>query len=238
VAAGNRSNQPTHQTSWWSGRIDPWQQHSAGRRCSTRRASHLGSATLLVNRERPTLVSGAACHRDIRCIRRHDGHAIRGNRERLDGSRCPRPEGRWTPFSRRSVPPGNQGRPSRHPTVVVSRARRPGKRPSGATERGRCAQRQGHSTSKGGISDAPREMQLANWGSSTSGPYSPRESVPVALWVRQRSGRCSHGLPPPQGFLSRTREERLRVLNLLELRRTPDPKVMSEAAPRGLTCQG
>jgi hypothetical protein len=73
-------------------------------------------------------------------------------------------------------------------------------------KRGRCAQRQGHSTSKGGISDAPREMQLANWGSSTSGLYSPRESVPVALWVRQRSGRCSLGLPPPQGFLPRTRE--------------------------------
>jgi hypothetical protein len=25
---------------------------------------------------------------------------------------------------------------------------------------------------------APREMQLMNWGSSTSGVYSPRESVP------------------------------------------------------------
>jgi hypothetical protein len=82
VAAGNRSKRTTHRTSRRSGCIDPWQQHSAGRRCSTRRALHLGSATLLVNRERPTSVSGAACHRDIRCVRRRDGHAIRGNRER------------------------------------------------------------------------------------------------------------------------------------------------------------
>jgi hypothetical protein len=88
VAAGNESAQFVHRTSRRNGCIDPWQLHSAGRRCSTRRALHLGSATLLVNRKRPTLVSGAACHRDIRCVRRHGGHAIQGNRERRSGSRC------------------------------------------------------------------------------------------------------------------------------------------------------
>jgi hypothetical protein len=143
------------RTSRWSGLVDPWQQHSAGRRCSTRRASHLGSATLLVNRERPTLVSGAACHRYIRFVRRRGGHAIQGNRERRDGSRCPRSEDQWTPINRRSAPPENQGLPSRQPTVVVPRARRRGRRPSGATKRGRCTQRKGHSTTWAGYPMLP-----------------------------------------------------------------------------------
>jgi len=83
--------------------------------------------------------------------------------------------------------------------------------------------------------DAPREMQPANWGSPTSGLSSPRESVPVTLRIRQRSGRCSLGLPPPQGFLPRLREGHLRALNPLGLHRAPGPKTVSRTAPRGLT---
>ena len=238
VAAGNQSGTCT------TGR--------AGRACSTtsgsitqrddvdstRRVLHLGSATLLVNRERPTLVSGAACHRDIRCIRRHIGHTIQGNQERLDGSGrllAAKPFGTVQPTVGTPWKPGDTvvslgsgNHP--YPKIRATAIRR-------YKARTVCAE-EGQPLRRVESPNAPREMQLANWGNPATGLHSPRKSVPVALWVRQRSGRCSLGLPPPQGFLSRNREERFRVLNLHELRRTPDPKVVSETAPRGLTSPG
>jgi hypothetical protein len=86
--------------------------------------------------------------------------------------------------------------------------------------------------------DAPREMQQKNWGSSTSGVYSPRESVPSTMPVRanQRSmlswASASSGISPPLPC------DHLHERSPHELCRQPSPKAVLVVAPQGFPTTG
>ena len=95
--------------------------------------------------------------------------------------------------------------PHRRPAATARQVRRP-KWDSHPTHPRRDVRQDELHAPKNEKSGAPRVIQPANWGSSTSGPYSPRESVPPDGRLRSSESRCSHGLPPLQGFLPRGRE--------------------------------
>lgn len=69
-------------------------------------------------------------------------------------------------------------------------------------------------TPKGVRSIAPRMMQLQKLGKPDYKALLSSRIRTLAPWVRRRSGRCSLGLPPPQGFLPRGRENALTVSTL------------------------
>lgn len=94
----------------------------------------------------------------------------------------------------------------------------------GAPFRGGQAPELGWLRSMKSGTSAPREMQQMNWGSSTSGGYSPRESVSGVKLVRADPGpmlswaSASSGISPPWSRI------RLHGYSPRGLRRQPDPE--------------
>jgi len=85
---------------------------------------------------------------------------------------------------------------------------------------------------------APREMQQKNWGSSTSGVFSPRESVPGTKLVRACPrpllswASASSGISPPVPCFC------LRKNSPRGLHQQPSPKAVWKVTPQGVPTSG